>query len=340
MKVVCRQWSEVRKPLFRIALGALLFALCVLAEAQQAKKISRIGVLLPWSPTSDVSLSFLKAFRQGLDELGYLEGQNLAIEYRYAEGLLERNPKLLAELVRLKVDIILTTAGPQSLAAKQATTTIPIVFTQVSDPVAEGIIHSLARPGGNITGLTQAGPELAGKRLELLTEAFPKISRVAILLRTAGSQASVARFKETEVAAKGMGVRLQSLEVGSSDDLEGAFRAAKTERAGAVIVIQTAFINTHRARIVELAAKSRLPTMFDERTHVESGGLMSYGPSFFELHRRAATYVDKILKGANPGDLPVEQPRKFEFVINLKTAKQIGVTIPSTVLARADKVIR
>jgi putative ABC transport system substrate-binding protein len=326
--------------IFCVAFCAVLWALSSPAEAQQPKTIPRIGVLLPWSPASGVSLSFLKAFRQGLHELGYVEGQNLAVEYRYAEGLLERNPNLVAELVRLKVDIIVTTAGPQSLAAKQATTTIPIVFTQVSDPVAEGIIVSLARPGGNVTGLSQAGPELAGKRLELLRETFPKISRVAILLRTAGSQASVARFKETEVAAKGMGVRLQSLEVGSSDDLEGAFRAAKTERAGALIVIQTAFINTHRARIVELAAKSRLPTMFDEKTHVESGGLMSYGPSFFDLHRRAATYVDKILKGTKPADLPVEQPTKFEFVINLKTAKQIGVTIPPNVLARADKVIR
>jgi len=319
---------------------AVLWALSFPGEAQQPKTIPRIGVLLPWSPDSGVSLSFLKAFRQGLHELGYVEAQNLAIEYRYAEGLLERNPNLVAELVRLKVDIIVTTAGPQSLAAKQATTTIPIVFTQVSDPVVEGIIASLARPGGNVTGLSQAGPELAGKRLELLREAFPKISRVAILLRTAGSQASVARFKETEVAAKGMGVRLQSLEVGSSDDLEGAFRAAKTERAGALIVIQTAFINTHRARIVELAAKSRLPTMFDEKTHVESGGLMSYGPSFFDLHRRAATYVDKILKGTKPADLPVEQPTKFELIINLKAAKQIGLTIPPNVLARADRVIK
>jgi ABC-type uncharacterized transport system substrate-binding protein len=309
-------------------------------EAQQPKKLSRIGVLLPWSPDSGVSLSFLKAFQQGLKELGYVEGQNLAIEYRYAEGLLERNASLVAELVRLNVDIIVTTAGPQSLVAKQATTMIPIVFTQVLDPVAEKLVASLARPGGNITGLSQMGAELAGKRLELLKEAFPKISRVAILLRTAGSQASAARFKETEVAAKGMGVRLQSLDVDSAEDLEGAVRAAKTERAGALIVIQTAFINTYRARITELAAKSRLPTMFEEKTHVESGGLMSYGPSFFDLHRRAATYVDKILKGTKPADLPVEQPAKFEFVVNLKTAKQIGVTIPPNVLARADRVIK
>ena len=280
MKIISSEWSVVRKSVFCFALCAMLFTLCVLAEAQQPKKISQIGVLLPWAPASGVSVSFLQAFRQGLHELGYVEGQNLAIEYGYAEGLLERNPNLVAELVRLKVDIIVTTAGPQALAAMQATTTIPIVFTQVSDPVGEGIIVSFARPGGNITGLTQMGPGLAGKRLELLKEAFPKISRVAILLRTTGSQASVARFKETAVVAKGMGVQLQSLEVGSSDDLEGAFRTATTGRVGALIVVQTAFINTHRARIVELATKSRMPTMFEERTHVESGGLMSYGPSF------------------------------------------------------------
>src|SRR6185295_462536 len=331
----------MRSKFSQLALCTMLLLLCVSAHAQQPKKTPQIGVLLPWAPASGVSVSFLQAFRQGLNELSYVEGQNLAIEYRYADGLLERNPNLAAELVGLKVDIIVTTAGPPALAAKQATTAIPIVFTQVLNPVAEGLIASLARPGGNITGLSQAGgPELAGKRLELLKEVFPKISRVAILLRTAGSQASVARFKETQVAAKAMGIQLQSLDVGSSDDLEGAFRAATTGRAGAFIVFQTAFINTHRARIVELATKSRLPTMFEERTHVESGGLMSYGPSFFDLHRRAATYVDKILKGANPAELPVEQPTKFELVFNLKTAKQIGLTIPPNVLARADKVIR
>jgi putative tryptophan/tyrosine transport system substrate-binding protein len=318
----------------------LVVGAIAIAEAQQPKKIPRIGILLPWSPDSGVSLSFLKAFRQGLHELGYVESRDLAIEHRYGEGVIERLPTLATELVHLKVDVIVTTAGPPSLAVKQATTTIPIVFTQVSDAVAEGLIASLARPGGNITGLTQMGPELAGKRLELLKEALPKISRVAILLRTAGSQASVARLKETQVAAKGMGVQLQSLEVGSADDLDGAFRAATAGRAGALIVVQTAFINTHRARIVELAAKSRLPTMFEERTHVESGGLMSYGPSFFDLHRRAATYVDKILKGTKPAALPVEQPTKFELIINLKTAKQIGLTIPPNVLARADRVIR
>ena len=329
----------MKKNNFGLVLSIILFSLCALAEAQEPTKIPRIGILLPSSPGSGVSLSFLKAFRVGLRELGYVEGQKLAIEYRYADGVSKRFPNLAAELVRLKVDVIVTTAGPPTRAAKEATKTIPIVFTQVSDPVAEGLVSSLARPEGNITGLSQIGPELAGKRLELLKEAFPKISRVAVL-RTSSSRSAVAHFEETLVAAKAMGVQLQSLDVRNSDNFEDAIRAATSERAGALIVFQSALINTHRTRIVELAVKTRLPTMFAERTHVESGGLMSYAPSFFDLHRRAATYIDKILKGAKPADLPVEQPTKFEFVINLKTAKQIGLTIPPNVLARADRVIR
>ena len=309
------------------------------AEAQHEKKVPRVGVLLPWSPVSGVSLSFLKAFGEGLYEAGYVEGRNITIAHRYAEGASEMFPKLAAELVRLNVDIIVTTAGPPTRAAKLATKTIPIVFTQVTDPVAEGLVASLARPGGNITGLSQVGPELAGKRLELLKEAFPKISRVAVL-RTSGSRSSVAQFQETQVAAKPMGVEVQSLEWRSFDEIDGAFKAAATGRADALIVLQSAFMNTHRTRIVELAAKHRLPTMFAERTHVESGGLMSYAPSFSDLHRRAATFVDKILKGAKPGDIPIQQPTKFELVINLKTAKQIGLAIPPHVLARADRVIK
>jgi putative ABC transport system substrate-binding protein len=284
-------------------------------------------------------LSFIEAFGKGLHELGYAKGQNLAMEHRYAEGVSERFSRLAAELVRLKVDIIVTTAGPPSRAAKLATNTIPIVFTQVSDPVAEGLVASLARPGGNITGLSQVGPELAGKRLELLKEAFPRIARVAVL-RTSRSRSSVAQFKETQVAAKAMSIEVQSLEWRSFDEIDGAFRAAAMERADALIVLQSAFMNTHRTRIVDLATQNRLPTMFAETTHVESGGLMSYAPSFFDLHRRAAFYVDRILKGAKPADLPVEQPKKFELVINLKAAKQIGLTIPPNVLARADRVIK
>jgi putative ABC transport system substrate-binding protein len=309
------------------------------AGAQHEKRVPRVGLLLPWSPASAVSLSFLKAFGGGLYEAGYAEGRNLTIAHRYAEGASELFPKLAAELVRLNVDIIVTTAGPPSRAAKLATKTIPIVFTQVTDPVAEGLVASLARPGGNITGLSQVGPELAGKRLELLKEAFPKISRVAVL-RTSGSRSSVAQFKETQVAAKTMAVQLKLLEVRSSDELNGAFKAAATGRADALIVLQSAFMNTHRTRIVELATKSQMPTMFAERTHVESGGLMSYAPSVFDLQRRAARYVDKILKGAKPADLPVEQPTTFEFVINLKTANEIGLTIPPHVLVRADRVIK
>lgn len=327
----------------RIPIIVLLVAFALhpisFAKAQQSKKVPRVGILLPWSPASAVSLSFLKALRQGLHELGYVEGQNLAIEFRYAEGVSKRFPSLAAELVRLKVDLILTTAGPPTRAAKQATTTIPIVFTQVSDPVAEGLVSSLARPGGNITGLSQIGPELAGKRLELLKEAFPQISRVAVLW-TGSSQSQVAQLEETQVAAKAMGVQLQSLEMRSADDFEDAVKSATTGRAGALIVLQSALVNTHQTRIVQFATKSRLPTMFADSSHVESGGLMSYAPSFFDLHRRAAVYVDKILKGTKPADLPVEQPMKFELVTNLKTAKQIGVTIPPNLLARANRVIR
>ncbi len=346
MREVRDQKSAVRKTL---SLGPLLLTLsflsgfvlapCSSAEAQQTGKIPRIGVLLPWSPASGVSLSFLKAFREGLHELGYVEGRTFAIEYRYAAGVHERFPELAAELVRLNVDVIVTSAGPPALAAKHATNRLPIVFTQVVDPVEEGLATSLAQPGGNVTGLSQIGQELAGKRFELLKETFPKISRVAVLQESA-SRASVPRFKEMHVAAKAMAVQLQSLPVRSSEELESGFRTATTGKAGALVVLQSALINTLRTRIVELAAKSRLPTMFEEGTHVEAGGLMSYGPSFFELQRRAATYVDKILKGAKPADLPVEQPKKFELVINLKTAKLMGLTIPPNVLARADRVVR
>jgi putative ABC transport system substrate-binding protein len=324
------------RPLWLLAVLVVGFAHW--AEAQQPGNFPRIGLLLPWSSASAVSLSFLKAFGEGLYEAGYVEGRNLTIEHRYAEGLSERFPELAAELVRLKVNIIVTTAGPPSRAARLATDTTPIVFTQVTDPVAEGLVASLARPGGNITGLSQVGPELAGKRLELLKESFPEISSVAVL-RTSGSRSAAAQFKETLVAAKTMGVQLQSLEVRSSNEFDGTFAAA-SGRADALLVFQSALINTHRTRLVELAAKHRLPTMFAERTHVEAGGLMSYAPSFFDLQRRAATYVDKILKGTKPANLPVEQPTKFELVINLKTAKQIGLTIPPNVLARADKVIK
>ena len=321
------------------SLGAMLLTLCGSADAQQATKMPKVGILLPWSPASGVSLAFLKAFRGGMQKLGYAEGKNLALEYRYREGGNEDFENLAAELVRLKVNVIVTTAGAPALGAKQATNETPIVFTQVADPVAEDLVASLARPGGNITGLSQMGPDLAGKRLEVLKEAFPKVSRIAVL-RTTGTPGPAAMFKETQVAAKAMAVQLQSLEVLRADDFEPAFEAATSGGAGAMIVIQSALINNHRARIVDLAVKHRVPTMFMEGAHVEAGGLMSYGPNFFDLHRRAATYVDKILKGRKPADLPVEQPMTFEFIVNMKTAKQIGVTIPPNVLARADRIIR
>ena len=318
---------------------AFLITLSPGAEAQHPSKGPRIGVLLPWSPSSEVALSFLKAFREGLRELGYLENRDVTIEYRYGEGVLERLPGAAAELVQSNVEIIVTSAGPPALAAKQATNTIPIVFTQVSDPVAESLVTSLAHPGGNITGLSQTGSDLAGKRLELLREAFPKISHVAALW-TSASKAGRTRLQETQSAAQELGLQVLAVEVQKLDDFEGAFKAARAGRAGALIVLQSAFTNTHRNRIIELAAKSRLPTMFEEASHIIAGGFMSYGPSFFDLQRRAAFYVDKILKGAKPADLPVQQPTKFELVINLKTAKQIGLTIPPHVLARADRVIR
>jgi putative tryptophan/tyrosine transport system substrate-binding protein len=336
-----RQATTKRKiaHLCAITVWVVFIVFTTAARAQQANKIPRIGVLLPWSPSSEVTLSFLKALRAGLRELGYSENRDLTFEYRYGDGVLERLPDLGAELVRLQVDLIVTSAGPPAHAAKQATKTIPIVFTQVSDPVAEGLVASLARPGRNITGLSQTGSDLAGKRLELLRETSPKISRVAALFPSA-SKSVHARLKETQNAAQTMGLQVLTLAVQRLDDFEGAFKAATTGRAGALIVLQSALTNTYRNQIVELSLKSRLPTMFEEASHVNAGGLISYGPSFFDLQRRAAWYMDKILKGAKPSELPVEQPRKFELVINLKAAKQIGLTIPPNVLARADRVIR
>ena len=326
----------------KAALPSILIALALvvvgeIAEAQQTAKVPRIGFLVTGSSSSD-SIR-IEAFRQGLHELGYVEGKNITIEYRFADGRLERLPDLAAGLVRLKVDVIVTSGTAGALAAKHATRTIPIVMTAVGDPVARGIIDSLARPGGNITGLTSVSPDLAGKRLELLKETAPRLTRAGVLWNPAG-QGATAVFKETVVAARALGVQVQSLEVRSPKDFESTFEAATGGRAQALIMLQSPLTTTHATRIVELATKSRLPTMFAEGMHVESGGLMSYGPNFPDLFRRAATYVDKILKGRKPADLPVEQPMKFEFVINLKTAKQIGVTIPPNVLARADKVIR
>ena len=325
------------KKIIPLALCSLLLAPCSAVEAQQPGKVPRIGVLNAGASSSIPAR--LGAFRQGLRDLGYIEGRNIVIELPYTEGKLDRLPDVAAELVRLKVEVMVTTGTTGALAAKEATSTIPIVMTTGADPVAIGLIASLARPGGNITGLTSVSTDLAGKRLELLKETVPRLTRVGILWNPA-DPGSTAVFKETETVARSLGVQVQSLEVRSPNDFESAFKAATGGRAHALIIVQTALINAHRTRIVELATKNRLPTMFGEGAHVESGGLMSYAPNSADLFRRAATYVDKILKGTKPADLPVEQPTKFEFVINLKAAKQIGVTIPPNVLARADKVIR
>jgi putative ABC transport system substrate-binding protein len=307
------------------------------AEAQQAKKTPRIGLLVPgsvatYSPRID-------AFRQGLRDLGYVEGKNISIEYRYAEGKLDRLSKFMAELIDLKSDLIVTAGSEAISAAKNSTKEIPIVMASSGDAVTLGLVASLARPGGNITALTNITWELAGKRLELLKEVVPKVTRVAFLLNPETPQA-VPAFKEAQKAAQALGLKLQSLEVKTPDDFEGVFRAAARSRADAVVVSAGAFNNFHRKRIAELAVKGRLPAVSNSADLVEAGGLMSYGVNTPDSFRRAATYVDKILKGAKPADLPVEQPTKFELVINLKTAKQIGVTIPPNVLARADRVIK
>jgi putative ABC transport system substrate-binding protein len=317
-------------------LTAVLLTTTFHADAQQPKKIARVG----WLTIGSQSMipERYDAFRQGLRDLGYIEGQNIVIERTNAGGKLDRLADAAAELVHLKVDVIVTTGTTAVFAAKQATSTIPIVMT-TGDPLATGIITSLARPGGNITGLTNVATDLAGKRLELLKETVPKLARVGVLLNP-GDPSSTGSLKETKAAARELGIQVQSLEVRTRSDFETAIKTATGGPVTALIILQNALINAHRARLVELATKNRLPTMFGEAAQVELGGLMSYAPNSLELFRRAATYVDKILKGAKPADLPVEQPKKFEFIINLKAAKQIGLTIPPNVLARADRVIR
>jgi putative tryptophan/tyrosine transport system substrate-binding protein len=328
----------MRKTVISFALTALLPALCASAEAQQPSKIPRIGYLFGASLSADSAR--IPAFRKGLRELGYVEGENIIIEYRYAEGKFDRLPALAAELVRLKVDIIVTAGPIPTRAAKEATITIPIVMAQDSDPVANGFVASLARPGGNITGLSTFRPELSGKQLELLKEIFPKLSRVAVF-GTSTYPGNAQALKEIELSAKSFGVQLQYLDVLRPKDIETAFQAAVTGRAEAVLMMVVGFVAAgRRTEIAALAVKRRLPVIYSGRADVEAGGLMTYGVNVNDLDRRAATYVDKILKGAKPADLPVEQPMKFELVINLKTAKQIGLTIPPNVLARADRVIK
>jgi len=307
------------------------------AEAQQSGKVPRIGILISASPS--IASRRIQAFRQGLRELGYVEGKNIAFEYRYGEGRPDTLPERVAELIHLQVDLLVTDTSNATQAAKNATQTIPVVFTTANDPVGDGQVASLAKPGGNLTGFSILALDLNGKRLELLKEAFPQITRVAFLPIT-GEAIGENRFKEAEIAAQGLRLRLQPLRVKGADDLESAFDAAKRSGAEAVLAHPSTFVATNRARIIELAAKHRLPVIFGGAEAAEAGGLMSYGPDIVDNYRRAAVYVDKILKGTKPADLPVQQPMKFEFVINLKTAKAIGLTIPPNVLARADKVIR
>ena len=318
------------------ALCAFLFALCSSADAQQTKKIPRIGFL---TTSPSVFPGRIEAFRKGLREFGYVEGKNIVIEWRYAEGKLDRVPVLAAELVRLNVDIIVT-GGPTATGfLKEATTAIPIVIGFHTDPVGTGLVASLARPGGNITGLSALSPELGGKRLELLKEIVPKLSRV-IVLGSSTLPGNAETLRETELAAGALGLKLQHFDVLSPKDIETAFRRAVKERADAVLALGNTVLNAHRTQVADLAVKSRLPAIYYAAEFVEAGGLMFYGVDFADLFRRAAGYVDKILKGGKPADIPVEQPTKFELVINLKTAKQIGLTIPPNVLARADRVIR
>jgi putative ABC transport system substrate-binding protein len=318
----------------------LLLLLCLFfasfndAAAQQTAKVPRIGYLGTVSSSPRI-----EAFRRGLRDLGYIEGKNIVIEWRFAQGKFDRFPGLATELMHLKVDVIVTAGPPATRAAKVATVTTPVVMAFDIDPVGSGFVTSLARPGGNITGFASLSPEISGKQLELLKEIIPGLSRVAIL-GTSTIEGNAQALRETEFAAGASGVQLQYLELHSSKDIETAFRSASKGRADAVLVLTNPFTYSQRTEVAELAAKSRLLTIYPQSEYVEDGGLVTYGVSLTDLFRRAATYVDKILKGAKPADLPVEQPKKFEFVINLKAAKQIGLTIPPNVLARADKVIK
>jgi len=327
----------MNKKIVYLLLGTVVLASVHLAGAQQQPKVIRLGFLAATSASAEKSR--IEAFRQGMRELGYVEDKNIVIEWRFAEGKLDRLRDLAAELVLLKVDVIVT-AGPNSTrAAKEATTIIPIVMGLDIDPVGSGIVASLARPGGNITGLSSLQPEISGKRLELLKEIVPKLSRVAVFgISTQPGNAQA--LKQIELAAAAFGVKLQYLDVLSPKDIESAFRSASKGRVDAVLLLASPVYISHRKQLADLAVKSRLPAIYNRPEYVEDGGLMAYTPNVDDMFRRAAKYVDKILKGTKPADLPVEQPMKFELVINLKAAKQIGLTIPPNVLSRADKVIK
>src|SRR3989449_621173 len=321
-----------------LAVGPTLVPLGT-AAAQPPEKVPRVGYLNPGSASDPLRQRRLDAFRQGRRELGYVDGQNIAIESRWAEGKYDRYPALAADLVRLKVDVIVAMSGAATQAAQQATRTIPIVMSLVNDPVGSGLVPSLAHPGGNITGTSVMSPDLIGKQLQLLKEVVPKVSRVAFL-RHPANPASAANLREAEAAARGLGVRLQTLEARNPQEIDSAFAAMTREQAGALLIHADALFGNQRRQIAELATKKRLPSIFLTTEYAEAGGLMVYGPNLLNLERRAATYVVKILKGAKPADLPVEQPSKFDLLVNLKTAKALGLTIPYTLLQRADQVIQ
>jgi putative ABC transport system substrate-binding protein len=327
----------MKKKIRVFALCAMLFALCTSAEAQQQGKIVKIGELL-FRPGPTLGAG-REIFRRSLRELGYVEGKSIVYETRSAEGKLEQFPVFADELVRFKVDILVASSTAEALAFKNATKTIPIVFLVSSDPVADWLIDSLARPGGNITGVTTIASALAGKRLELLKETVPKLHRVAVLWNPR-EPGSAQQWKESQLAARELGLQLHSMEVSNADKYESAFKEAVKVGSGALAQMAGSVASANRKQIADLAAKHRLPAIFERGDYVDSGGLMSYGPDRAESYRRAAVMVDKILKGRKPADLPVEQPTKFEFIVNLRTAKQIGITIPPNVLVRADRVIR
>ena len=319
----------------RTFLGALasgLLAAPLAAEAQSVGKVYRIGFLRAGPPL----VTYIEGFRQGLRERGYVDGQNVVIEFRATDGSFDQLPRLAEELVRLKVDVILASAAPAALAARRVTTSVPIVFVGVVDPVELGLVPSLGRPGGNITGLSTTSAELAGKRLDLLRATVPKLRRVAVLWHPANPTNPI-QLRGAQAAARTLGLQLEPVSVHGPNDFDSTIKAVRG--TDGLLLLESPFFTTHRARLAELAARTGLPAIYGQREYVESGGLMSFGTHFHELFRRAATYVDKILKGANPGDLPVEQPTKFELVINLKTAKALGLTIPQSLLQRADQVI-
>jgi ABC-type uncharacterized transport system substrate-binding protein len=340
MNVVSSQWSVVSKAVLSFTLGAALFTLALPVEAQQTKKLPRMGLLWPEKPEDVTRHAMTEAFLRGLRDLGYEQGKNIAIEHRYAEGRIDLFAELAAELVGSKLDLIVTGGTEATRAAKNATKTIPIVMVGVGvDPVETGLIETLARPGGNITGFTNLSTGISGKRLELLKEAAARIARVAVLSNPA-DESNLLVAKEAQTAARSLGLTIRTWDVQGPDSFQNVFAALSKDRPDGLLLPGGPLINGNESRIAGFALKSRLPSMFTRKSAVDAGGLISYGVNFLDHYRRAATYVDKILKGAKPADLPVEQPTKFEFVINLKTAKQIGLTIPQKVLIRADRVIR